>query len=165
MVHRDLVAVIRQLRDVFADIVGKRKFALLDQEQDRRGDKLLSDRSGVEDRVRADRNIALEVGQAVSAVHDDLSVLRGGDRAAGLVRLGPAEDLVDLAGLVLRVGGCAGKQGGDYERYCKEKVTILLLVLSISFNTFPAVPTEVIGRTLGTSEICLCILKTVIFPS
>ena len=66
--------VIGQLRNVFADVVGKRKFPLFDEEEDRRGDELLHHRSDVEDRVRADRNVALEVGRAVSAVHDQLSV-------------------------------------------------------------------------------------------
>ena len=83
MVHRDLLAVIRKFREVFADVVGKGKFSIFDEEQDCRGDELLSYRSDVEDRVRAHWNVALEVGRAVSAVHDQLSVLRDGDRATG----------------------------------------------------------------------------------
>ena len=92
-------------------------FALFDEKEDRRGDELLPHRSGIEDRVRADRNVALEVGQAVSAVHDQLSVLRDGDRASGRVRRGPAEDLVDLSRSCPARSGRADKQGGDDERY------------------------------------------------
>jgi hypothetical protein len=60
---------------------------------------------------------SLEVGRAVSAVRDELSVMRDGDRASGSGWRGPTEDLVDLAGLVLRVSRRADKQGGDHERY------------------------------------------------
>lgn len=62
----------------------------------------------------------LEVGQAVRAAHDLLSVLRDGDRAPGRVRRGPGEDLVDLGGLVLRVRGRAGEQGGDSGESCQD---------------------------------------------
>jgi hypothetical protein len=69
VIHRDLVAVIRQLGDVYGHR-RRARVSLLDKEQDRRGDELLSYGSGVEDRVRADRNIALEVGRTVSTVYE-----------------------------------------------------------------------------------------------
>lgn len=62
MVYRDLVPIIGQLRKMLADVVGKRKALLFDEEENCRGDELLPHRSDVEDRVRAQCNIALEVG-------------------------------------------------------------------------------------------------------
>src|SRR6185295_14020003 len=96
MVHCDLMAVVGQLWKMLADVVGERKASVFDEEKDRCGDELLPHRSDIEDRVWAQWNVAFEVGRAVSAVHDHLSVLRDGDRAPGRGRRGPFEDLVGL---------------------------------------------------------------------
>lgn len=114
MIDHDLVAIIGQLGDVLADVVGKRDAPVIDKEECCSSDKLLHQGSGIEDRFRTDWNATLKVRRAVSAVHDHVAVKRGHARAPGR---SPDEDLVDLKGLVLCVGWRAGKQGRDRERW------------------------------------------------
>ena len=94
---RDGPAVYRQLRHVLPYIVVRPEFPLRDGEGGRHGGELLGNRACVEDRVRRDGRVVLEVGDTVPARVGDPAVLVDANRAAG--RIGPVplrEDLVHL---------------------------------------------------------------------
>ncbi len=57
VIDGDRVTEVRHLGNVLADVVGQRQAAILDEKQNGRGDELLSDRAGVQERVRGQRTL------------------------------------------------------------------------------------------------------------
>ena len=84
-------------------IVVDGELALLLKEQDRRGGELLGHGGHMEDRLRRDGDVVVEVGHAVAVLVDDLAVLVDAQRAAGRIGAVPLlEDLVHLRGEIGR---------------------------------------------------------------
>ena len=102
MIDGDRVPEVGQRRDVLADIVGQRQFPILDERENGHGDELLSDRAGVQERVRGERDVAFEVSQPIRAIDGQLPIVRSGRDAPGHTRFDPTENLVDLGSPVLR---------------------------------------------------------------
>ena len=97
MPYRDRPAVVRQLRHVLPHIVIRAELALPDGEGRGHGGELLRHRARVEDGIRRNRDVVLEVRDAVPARVGDPPVLVDAERAAGRAGLVPLrEHRVDL---------------------------------------------------------------------
>ena len=93
------LAEVGQLGNVFVDIVVEGELALLLQQEDGERCELLGHGGDVEDGLRGDGDVVVEVGHAVAALVDDAAVLVDAEGAAGgfgVVVL--REDFVDLGG-------------------------------------------------------------------
>jgi hypothetical protein len=78
----DVGRIRRQFRDVLSHRIVDRQLAVARQQQHGCCGELLGDRSGLEDRLFADRHVVLEIGRAVTFDHDPLAVDRHADGAA-----------------------------------------------------------------------------------
>src|SRR5258708_2995103 len=114
---RDLVAVVRQLRQVLADVVLDRQFAFLFKEDQRHRGELLGNRRHMKYGVGRNEHVVLEIGGPVAFLVGELSVFYDSDRRAGRVEIVPGlENAVDAgSGVVLCAKGCAG----GYQNECE----------------------------------------------
>ncbi len=87
--QRDRLPEVRHFGHMPPNVIVERELALLGQQEDRHRSELLGDGSDVEDRGWADRDLVLEIGQAIAATIDHLTVPYHRQRAAGRVRLIP----------------------------------------------------------------------------
>jgi hypothetical protein len=119
---RIVSGVGRKLRDVLADRIVDREFAVTREQQDGCGGELLGHGSSLEDRVLADRHVVLEIGHAVAFDHDPLAVDGHADRAAWGCRPILREDLVDSSrgGASCRAGH-QGEGGRGCDRCCRSQ--------------------------------------------
>src|SRR5262249_53444527 len=95
----DRRAEIRQLWNVFSNLVIERELSFLREQHDARRGELLRNRRDVEDGARADGDIVIEVRHPVAALVDDAAVLhycqRTSWRGGGIPSL---EDSIHLPG-------------------------------------------------------------------
>src|SRR5436853_6187550 len=74
MANGDVRPALRRVLQVFRGPVVHRQLAVLSQQQDARGRELLGQRSNLENGLRPDRHVQLDVGQAIGADADTLAV-------------------------------------------------------------------------------------------
>ena len=120
--------VLRQFRNELSNVIGQSELAVLSQEQDAGGGKLLRGRAQVEHGLRSDRHIPLEVRHPVTFGKPDLAVLVHRHRASG--RGGPIERpergvdscYLRISEVIAAAGACDGaeqretKGNGDDDR-------------------------------------------------
>ena len=112
------VFVIRQLRQVFVNLVLQRQLALLFEEHERHGRELFGHRCDVIDGLRRDGNIVLQIGQAVALLVHQLAVLDDGDRGARCAGLAPAlEKIIHTFGAVFLREQADGSDGEEDEQF------------------------------------------------
>src|ERR1700677_3971822 len=104
---RDLVAVIRQLGQVFLNLVIKGKLAIQLEKHDGHCRELLGNRCYVEDGVGLDRDAVFEIGDSVSFRENQFAVLYDRYRGTRGIRCIPVlENRVNLVALRNGVGPC-----------------------------------------------------------
>src|SRR5580704_16511935 len=101
MPERDALPEVGQLRNVFVDVVVKRKLSLLRQEKDGGCRELLRHGCYVEDSGRSNGHVIIEIGHTVATLVDDLTILIDTQCTTRRTRLIPLiEDLIHLLGKV-----------------------------------------------------------------
>ena len=102
--------IVRQFRDVLADLIVERQLALAREQQHGRRGELLGDRAGLEDRLGHDLHVVLEVGHAVALRQCRPAAGRDADRAARRGGRPTREDGVHLRFDARRHGGLTGQR-------------------------------------------------------
>ena len=103
--------------DELADVVVERKLAVKREQVDRTGGELLRGRRHVERRLAGDRDLVLDVGEAVTTGEEELPVLDRGDGAPWRGGGREREERVDAG--IRRLGGDgrrADRRSGDQDR-------------------------------------------------
>ncbi len=84
----DLLSVVGDLRNVLAHVIVDGKFALLLEQENAGGGKLFGSGTDVENRIRSDGDVLLDVRQAVAFRIDELAIARDGQSATGRTGFG-----------------------------------------------------------------------------
>ena len=82
MTHRDRRQWRRRIREELRHRVLEPELPLFDEEHDRCGRELLSERSGLEDGLWSDGDLMFDVGESVPFRREDGALLHDGDRDA-----------------------------------------------------------------------------------
>ena len=126
LAQRDVadVAALLQLGHIFGDGIVERDLAPLDRLRQQRREEHLADRGEVEQRVRRDRLLARDVGQAVVEeqaapvdVDHDRHAAGGNEHRLHVA----ADDLLHLGIVGARGGGCGQRRGDERCRHHRRR--------------------------------------------
>src|SRR5215510_672770 len=115
--------VVRQLRDIFADVVIEPQLTFFFEKKNARGRELFRNRTDVKDSLRRNRHISFDVCEAVSLGVDDLAIAVHTERAARRSRFCQiSKDRIYLGiGILRGTSDACGEENSGHKEWMNQR--------------------------------------------